>query len=42
MKTQTGNRKQNITRTSLALCIYTTLAFHIPAFKAVIANIEGG
>ncbi len=36
------NKPHNIKATSLALSIYTTLAFHIPAFKAVLDNIEGG
>ena len=42
MKTAKGNKPQNITKTALILCIYTTIAFHTPAFKAVLSNIEGG
>ena len=37
-----NNRPHSIKATSLALSIYTTLAFHIPAFRAVLDNIEGG
>ena len=33
---------QKTRTTSLILSIYTTLAFHIPAFKAVLSNIESG
>ena len=31
----------NVKNTSLLLSTYTTIAFHIPAFKAVVANTEG-
>lgn len=35
-------RPKGILGTSLVLSIFTTLAFHIPAFKAVLNNIESG
>lgn len=35
-------RLQGIKGTSLVLSLFTTLAFHFPAFKAVIDNIEEG
>ena len=36
------NIPQSIKAQSIILSLFTTLAFHIPAFKAVLANIEGG
>ena len=33
---------QSIKAQSIILSLFTTLAFHIPAFKAVLANIEDG
>lgn len=35
-------KPKGIKGTSLVLSIFTTLAFHIPAFKAVLDNIESG
>ena len=42
MKLDFLRKPKGIKGTSLVLSIFTTLAFHIPAFKAVLENIEGG
>lgn len=35
-------KPKGIAGTSFVLSLYTTLAFHVPAFRAVLENIEGG
>lgn len=42
MKLDFLRKPKGIKGTSLVLSIFTTLAFHIPAFKAVLDNIESG
>ena len=42
MKLDFPRKPKGIKGTSLVLSIFTTLAFHIPAFKAVLDNIESG
>ena len=42
MKLDFLKKPKGIKGTSLVLSIFTTLAFHIPAFKAVLDNIESG
>ena len=42
MKLDFLRKPKGIKGTSLVLSIFTTLAFHIPAFKAVLENIESG
>ena len=42
MKLDFLRNPKGIKGTSLVLSIFTTLAFHIPAFKAVLDNIESG
>ena len=42
MKSKFFQKPKGIKGTSLVLSIFTTLAFHIPAFKAVLENIESG
>ena len=42
MRTAVEKRRERIMRTSLLLSIYTTVAYHFPAFSAVLDNIETG
>lgn len=42
MKLDFLRKPKGIKGTSLVLSMFTTLAFHIPAFKAVLENIESG
>ena len=42
MKIKFKREKRDISTISAILSIYTVIAFHFPAFKAVLANIESG
>lgn len=42
MKSDSKKKTVSIKKTSLVLSLFTTLAYHIPAFKEVLDNIEGG
>ncbi|MBO7230707.1 MAG: phosphoethanolamine--lipid A transferase EptA [Bacteroidaceae bacterium] len=42
MKLDFLKKPEGIQGTSIVLSIYTTLVFHVPAFKAVLENIESG
>lgn len=42
MKANKAKKPKDIKDISLILSLFTTVAYHIPAFKAVLANTEGG